>query len=116
MKDALQLRHIAQVEGVARVVLWNDQQVFGLGADLLNGGLRSLYRQRQHLLRQVVPTTRKQIGINGRQFETRIADVDRRVDGRRVLHPLEAKPALDGGHGVKHALLEFVDGPVEGGD
>ena len=26
------------------------------------------------------------------------------------------KPALNGGHGVEHALLEFVDGAVQGRD
>jgi len=116
VKDTLQLNHIAQIEGVAGVVLGNDEQVFGFGADFLDGRLGSLHRQRQHFGRQIVPATRKQIGVDRCQLEAGIANVHRGVNRRRVLHPFKAKPALNGGHGIEHALLEFVDGAIQGCD
>ena len=116
MKDALQLNHIAQIKGVACVVLRNDEQVLGFGADFFNGSLCGLHSQWQHLCGQIVPTTRKQIGIDGGQLETRIANVHRGVNGRRVLHPLQSEPAFNGGHGIKNPLFKFVDGAIQGRD
>ena len=51
VKDALQLHHVGQVKSVARVVLWNDQQILGFRANFLNGRLRCLHRQGQHFRR-----------------------------------------------------------------
>jgi hypothetical protein len=33
-----------------------------------------------------------------------------------VLHPFQAKPAFDGGHGVQNALFQLVDGAGQGGN
>jgi hypothetical protein len=116
LKDAAQLHHVAQVEGVAGVVLGNDQQVAGFRADLLDGGLCGLHRQRQHFGRQVVPAAGKQVGVHRRELEAGIADVDRTVERRCVLHPLQAKPAFDGRHGIEDALFELVDGTGQRGN
>ena len=116
VEDARQLRHIAQIKGVAGVVLGDQQQVARFGADFLNRGHRRLHRQGQHFGREVVPAAGVEVGVHGRQLETRIAHIHRGVERRRVLHPLHAKPALDGGHGVEDALLELVDGASERGD
>ena len=86
------------------------------GANFLNGRHRRLHRQRQHLGRQVVPAAGVEVGVHRGEFEARIADVHRAVKRWRVFHPLHAKPALDGGHGVKNALLELVDRAGERGD
>ena len=116
MKDALQLNHIAQIKCVACVVLRNDEQVLGFRANFFNGRLGRLHGQWQHLCGQIVPTTWKQIGINGCQLETCVANVHRGVNGRRVLHPLQPEPTFDGGHGVKNPLLKFVDRAIQGRD
>ena len=99
-----------------RVVLWHHQQIARLGADLFNGRHRRLHCQRQHLRSQVVPAGGKQVGVHRREFEARIAYIDRGVKGRRVLHPLQAKPAFDGWHRVQNALLQLVDRAVQSGD
>ena len=49
VKDLHQPLHVRQVEGVAGVLLGNQQQVLRLGADLLDRRHRRLHRQRQHL-------------------------------------------------------------------
>ena len=116
LKNALQLRHIAQIKGVAGVVFRNQQQVARFGTDFLDGRHGSLHRQRQHLGGQVVPAPRVQVGVHWRQLEAGIANVNRGVEGRGVLHPLQSEPALDGGHGIENALLEFVDRPGQGRD
>jgi len=77
---------------------------------------RRLHRQRQHLGREVVPAAREQVGVHRCQFEAGVADIDRTVKRRRVLHPLEPEPALDHGGGLEHALLELVDGAGQGSD
>ena len=114
LKNALQLHHIGQIKGVARVVLRNHQEVAGLGADFFNRRHRRLHRQGQHLLGQVVPPAREQVGVHGRQLEAGVADVHRGVKRWGVLHPLESKPALDGRHGVQDALLKLVDRAGQG--
>ena len=75
VEDALQLHHIAQVKRVARVVLWNDQEVLSFRADFFDGCLSRLHRQGQHFVGQIVPTTRKQIGVYRRQLKARVANV-----------------------------------------
>ena len=116
MKDTLELHHIGEVESVAGVVLRHHQQIACLRADLLNRGHRRLNRQGQHLGSQVVPTAGKQIGINRRELEARIADVYRAIKRRCVLHPFEAEPTLNGRGGVEHPLLKFIDGAVQSGN
>ena len=116
VEDALQLHQAAQVGAALQIVLGNDQQVARFGADFLDGRHGGLHRQRQHFGGQVVPAAGKQVGVHRRQLETGIADVHRGVERRRVLHPLQAKPALGGGHRVDDALLEFIDGASEGSD
>ena len=112
VEDAAQLHHIAQVKRVARVVLGDHQQVARLGADFFNRGHRGLHGQGQHFVGEVVPAAGVQIGVHRRELEARIAHIDRAIKRRRVLHPLQAKPALNRGHGVQNALLKFVDGAV----
>ena len=57
-----------------------------------------------------------QVGVHRRQLEAGVAHVDRAVERRRVLHPFEPEPALDGRHRLEDALLEFVDRAGQGGD
>ena len=104
-----QLRQIGPIKRIARVVLGNDEKVARLGADFFNRSHSCLHGQWQHLRRQVVPSPGEQIGIYRRQFEPGIADIHRRVKRRRVFHPLQAKPTLNGRHRVQDALLQFVD-------
>ena len=117
VEDAPQLRQAAQVGRRAHLVLRHDEQVAGLGADFLDGRHGGLYGQRQRRGCEVVPAVRRQAGGHGGELEAGIAHVHGTVEGRRVLHPLQAKPALDGGRGIQQTLLEFVDraaqGPVE---
>ena len=114
-KDLHQPLQVHQVKSVAAVVGHNDK-VLCFGADLLDRRHRRLHCQRQHRRRQVVEPGRVQVGVYRRQLEASVAQVDRRVERWRVLHPFEPEPALDGRHGLEHALFELVDGPGEGGD
>ena len=116
VEDALELHHVGQVMGVARVVLGNDEQVARFGADLLDRRHGRLHGQRQHFVGQVVPAARKQVGIHGRELEAGVADVHRAIERRRVFHPFEPEPALDRRHGVEDALLKLVDRACQGRD
>lgn len=102
--------------GVARVVLGDDEQIARLGTYLFDSSHRSLHGQRQHFIGQIVPATWKQVGIHRRQLETRITNVHRAVERRRVLHPFQAEPTLNGRHGVENALLKFVNGAGQSRD
>ena len=116
VKNLLELQHIGQVGRVARVVFGHHQQVARFRADFLNRGHGRLHRQRHHLRRQVVPAARKQVGVNRRELEAGVANIDRTVKRRRVLHPFKTEPALDGRCRVQDALLKLVDGAGQGGD
>ena len=115
-EDARQLREVTVIRRRLELVVRDDQQVARFGADLLDGRLRRLHGQRQHGLGQVVPAAREEVGVHWRQLEASIAHVHRGVEGRRVLHPFEAEPALDGRRAFEHALLQFIEGAGQGGD
>ena len=87
------------------------------GPDVLCGStlLRRLRRQGHHAVGQVLPAVREKIGRHGRELEASVAHVHGAIDGRRVLHPLQAEPALDDGRGVEDALFKLVDRPGQGG-
>ena len=116
IENTAQLGHIAQVKSVAGVVFRNQQQVAGFGANFFNGRHGRLNGQRQHFGRQVVPTTGVKVGVHRCKLEAGIANVHRRIKRRGVLHPLQPKPALNGGHGVQNALLQLVDRALHCGD
>ena len=98
------------------MVFRNHEQVACFRADFFDCGHGSLHGQRQHLRRQVVPAGRKQIGVDRREFEAGVADIDRAVKRRRMFHPLQPEPAFYGRSALQHALLEFIDGASQGGD
>jgi hypothetical protein len=106
VQDGCQARDVHQVELVARVVLRHQQEVPRLGTDLLDGRHGGLHAQRQEGRVQVVEAAGEQVGIDGRQLETGIAQVDRGIKRRRVLQPLRAQPALDRGVVVEDAPFE----------
>ena len=116
-EDAHQPLHAAEVEGVvaAMRLLGDQQQVLGLGADLLDRRHRRLHRQRQHLHGQVVEAGREQVGVHWGELEAGIAQINRAVKRRRVLHPFEPKPALDGRHRVEDARFKLIDRAGERG-
>jgi hypothetical protein len=116
VKDLRQALNIRQIEGVARVLLGDQQQVLRFGADLLDRRHRRLHGQRQHLGRQVVEATGVQVCVHRRQLEAGIAQIDRGVKRRRVLHPLKPKPAFDRRQRFEDALLQFIDRACERGD
>ncbi len=115
-EDAHQGVDVFEVEGVAGVVLGNHQQVLGLRADFLDGGHGGLHRQRHHLRGEIVEAAGIEIGVDRRELEAGVAQIDRAVERRGVLHPFEAEPALDGGLRLQDALFEFEDGIARGGD
>jgi hypothetical protein len=92
------------------------QQVLRFRTDLLDRRHRRLDGERQHLGGQVVEAAGEQVGVDRRQLEAGVPQVDRGVERRRVLHPLEPEPALDRRQRLEHALLQFVDRTGEGGD
>jgi hypothetical protein len=116
VENSPKLCHVGEVGRAAGLVLGNQQQVPSFGANFLNRGHGRLDCQWQHLGSQVFPAAGKQIGVDRRQLEASISNINRAIEGWRVLHPLQAEPTLDGGGGVQHALLQFIDGAVECGD
>ena len=105
-QDRREPRDVLQVETVARVVLGDQQQTARVGADLVDRGHRRLHRERHDLGCEVVEAARIEIGVDRRDLEARVAEVDRAVERRRVLLPLEPEPALDRRRRVEHAPLE----------
>ncbi len=116
VEDLHQPRDVHQVERVAGVPLGDQKQVLRFRADLLDRRHRRLHGERQHLGGQVVEAARKQVGVDRRELEAGVPQVDRGVERRRVLHPLEPEPPLDRRQRLEHALLELVDRPGQGGD
>ena len=104
--DRGQTGDILQVERVARVALGDHQQVLRVRADLFDRRHRGLHGERQHFLRQIVEGAGKQIGVDRRELEARVTQVDRTVERRRVLLPFEPEPAFDGGGSVEDLPLE----------
>ena len=115
VKNAFELRQVAQVRDATVVVVRHQHQVVGLGADLFQRGHGGLHRQWQHVHRQVVPAAGVKVGVHRRELEARIAKVHTAVERWRVLHPFEPEPALDGRHRVEHALLQLVRWAGQGG-
>ena len=57
----------------------------------------------------------KQVGVDRRELEARVAQVHRRVERDLVLLPLRAQPALDLGHALEDAALEILQRAGERG-
>ena len=114
-QDGGDLRHVLQVELVARVILGDQQQVAGIRADLFDRDHRCLYAEGQEGGVEVVEAAGEEVGVDRRQFEAGVAQVARRIEGRRVLLPLRAHPVLDLRAAVEEAALKFEQGAGEGG-
>ena len=106
-QDVLQRLDVLQIEGIARMVLRHKQHTSRVGADAFDGGLYRLHAKREKRRIQVVEAPGKEVRVDRRELEPGVAQVDRRIEGHRVLLPLRAHPALDVGHPVEEALLEF---------
>jgi hypothetical protein len=101
------LGDVLQIEQVACVVLRDQQQATGFRAKFLDCRHRRLHAQGQEGRVQVVEASGKEVGVHRRQLEAGIAQVGRGVEGRCVLVPLRAQPALDLRRGVEEAALKF---------
>ncbi len=115
-QDRREPRDVLQVEAVARVVLGDQQQPARVGADLLDRRHRRLHRERHDLGCEVVEAPRIEVRVDRRDLEPGVAQVDRAVERRRVLLPLEPEPALDRRRGVEHAPLEVGERAGQRGD
>ena len=104
-EDLHQARDAGQVKRIGRAWTRNEQQVFCFWADLFDGGHGRLHCQGQHLGCQIVEPARKEIGIDRCELEARVTQIHCCVERWRVLHPLQAKPALDDGHRFEDACL-----------
>jgi hypothetical protein len=96
------------------VVFGNQQQALGVRADAVDQGHRRLYAKRQEAGVEVVEAAREKIHVDRRQLETRIAQVDRSIEGRRVFLPLPTQPAFDRRHGIEETALDLEQGTAEG--
>ncbi len=81
--------------------------------DRVAGGL---HRGRQHLVGQVVESAREQVHVDRRQLVAGVAQVDRAVERRRVVQPLQPEPAFDRRQRVEDALFEIQQGAGLGGN
>ena len=59
----------------------NDQDVPRFRAGVLHSGLDSLNHQRIENMIEVVEARRKQIGVHRCEFEARISQIDRSIEG-----------------------------------
>ena len=114
-QDALKRGDVLQVERVAGVVLGDQQHAARVRADALDRRLHRLDAERQEGRVEVVEPAREEVGVDRRQLEAGIAQVDRGVERHFVLLPLRAQPALDVGHPVEDALLEVLQRAGERG-
>ena len=114
-QDVLQRLDVLQIERVARVILGNEEHAARVGAHALDRRLDRLHAQRKERRIQVVEAAGEEIGIDRRELESRVAQIDGRIERHRVLLPLRAYPALDIGHPVENALLELLQRAGEGG-
>jgi len=97
------------------VVLRDQQHAARLRAHLFDGALHRLHAQRHEIRVQVVEAAGEQVGVHRRQLETAVAQVDRRIERRRVLLPLRAEPVLDGRLRGDDALLQLQQRAFERG-
>jgi hypothetical protein len=94
-QDRGQHAHVLEVPLVARVILGDQQQVLRVRTDLVDRRHRRLNRERRECGAQVVEPAGKQVGVDRRDLEARVAQVAGRVERRRMRLPLEPQPALD---------------------
>lgn len=114
-QDGHQLGHILQVELVAGVVLGDQQQLAGVGADALDRDLGGLHAQWHEGVVEVVEAAREQVQVDRRELEARVAQVGRAVEGRHVVLPLGAEPLFDVAGVVEELALQFEQRPGECG-
>ena len=107
-KDIAQRLDVLQVERIARVILGHQQHAARIGTHALDGRLDRLHAQRQESGIQIVEPAGKKIGVDRRELEAGIAQVDRRIERHRMLLPVRAEPALDVRHPVEKALLQIL--------
>jgi hypothetical protein len=114
-QDVGETCHIAQVVMVTGVVLGDEQHPTNVGAVVLNGGHHGLHRHWPRRGREVVESTRKEVGVHGRELEAGVAKVYRAVEGGLVAAPLRPKPVFDLDALGEHAALEREQGPAQAG-
>jgi hypothetical protein len=104
-----------QIEQIARVILRYQQHPPRFGAYLLHRALHGLHTQRQEIGIEIIEATGKQIGVDGREFETAVAQIDRSIERHGMLQPLRAQPMLGGRHGGQQSSLQIEQGAGQGG-
>ena len=97
------------------MALGNQQQVARVRTHPLDRVAGGLNRGRQHFVGQVVESAREQVHVDRRQLVAGVAQVDRAVERRCVVQPLQPEPALDRRQRVEDALLEIQQGAGLGG-
>ena len=70
-----ELRHIAQIELIACVVLGNEQDPANIRAVVLDSGHQCLNRHGQGRVGQIIKTAGEEVGVYGRELEAGIAQV-----------------------------------------
>ena len=75
---------------------------------------RGLHAQRREFRIQIVESGGEQVGVDRRQLKTAVAQIDRRIEGRRVFLPLAAQPVFDLRTGGQETALQFEQGAGEG--
>jgi hypothetical protein len=97
------------------MVFGDDYKTTRGRAGVLHRGLQRLYAQRQECGIQVVETGRKQVGIDRRELETGIAQVDRGVKRRRGVQPFAPEPGLDCGLVFEQVAFDLQQRAVQAG-
>jgi hypothetical protein len=113
-ENVLERLDVLEVERIARVILGNEEHAARVGAHALDRCLDRLHAQRKKCRIQVVEAAGEEIRVDGRELESRVAQIDGRIERNRVLLPLRAYPALDIGHPLDDALLELLQRAGEG--
>ena len=101
--DGLQSSHILQIKNIACVILRDQQHTMGIRADSLNCRHHRLDTERHKIWIEIIESTREQIGIHRRQFETTVAKIYRTIKRHSMLLPLSTQPMLNNRHRIKDA-------------
>ena len=105
--DHREPRDVLEIERVARMPLGNHEQVLRVRADFLDRSHRCLDGERQHLVRQDIERARKQVRIDRRELEARVAQIDRAVERGGMLLPFKAEPTFDRRRRIEDLPLEI---------
>ena len=97
------------------MIFGDQQKPLFIRAHPLHRRHRRLNTKRHEFGIQIVEAAREQIGVDGCQLETGIAQIHRGIERRALGHPFGAEPALNAGTRIENFLFQIQKRPGERG-